>query len=133
MRDRIIMRYSLCFKRQVVADLESGRFASVAQARAHYGIGGTTTIQRWLRRFGKNHLQAKVVRVQQPDEADQMRQLKKQVAELQRALGQTQAQNLLHASYLNQACERLGEDVEAFKKKCDGRPSTTHTNGATSS
>ena len=129
MRERIIRRYSTCFKRQVVQDLETGRFASIGAAREHYGIGGRQTIQRWLRRYGKNHLQAKVVRVEKPDEADQMRQLKRQIAELEQALGQTQAENVLNAAYLKLACEQLGEDVDKFKKKSGGRRSTPRSKG----
>lgn len=121
MQPRLVRRYSSCFKRQVVWELESGRFDSIESARAHYGIGGKTTIQHWLARYGKNHLQAKVVRVELPDERDRIRQLQAQVRQLEQALGQTQAQNVLHAEYLKQACAELGEEVEGFKKKCDGR------------
>lgn len=122
MVQRTVVRYSSCFKRQVVADLESGRLSSIEAARSHYGIGGGATIQRWLDQLGKNHLQAKVVRVQRPDEVQQMRQLRQRIEELERALGRTQAQNLLHAEYLKQACDALGEDVESFKKKSAGGP-----------
>lgn len=120
MRQRVVVRYSACFKRQVIAELERGRFDSLEQARAHYGIGGAQTISSWLGRYGRNHLQSKVVRVEQPGEADRIRQLQKQVAQLERALGQTQAQSVLHAQYLKLACEELGLEEEAFKKKCDG-------------
>lgn len=123
MRERTVHRYSACFKRQVIADLESGRFSSLEQARAHYGIGGSSTIRKWLKRFGRNHLQAKVVRVEKPGEADRIGELRAQVARLERALGQTQAQSMLHAQYLKLACEALGEEVEAFQKKCDGKRS----------
>jgi len=33
MRDRTVLKYSACFKQQVVADLESGRFESIQAAR----------------------------------------------------------------------------------------------------
>ena len=124
MRERIVNRYSACFKRQVIADLESGRFDSIQQVREHYGIGGSRTVQRWLKHYGQNHLQAKVVRVEKPGEADQLRDLKAKVAQLERALGQTQAQSLLKAQYLKLACQELGQEVEAFEKKCAGRRST---------
>jgi transposase-like protein len=127
MRERMVRRYSECFKRQVIADLESGRFASIAEAREQYGITGADTVPRWLRRYGRNDLQAKVVRVEKPDEADRLRQLKREVERLQKALGQTQAQNVLNAEYLKLACEKLGEDMESFKKKCDGRRCTGPT------
>ena len=117
MKHRTVRRYSISFKRQVIADLESGRFDSMVAACRHYGIGGNMTVQGWLRKYGKNHLLPKVVIVQKPDEKDQMRQLKHQVAELQRALGQTQVENVLNAEFLKIACDDLGCDVEAFKKK----------------
>lgn len=123
MKPKTIRRYSISFKRQVIADLEEGRFDSIEAARRHYGIGGTMTVQKWLRKYGKNHLLPKVVKVQKPNEPDQIRQLKRQVAELQRALGQTQAENLLNAEFLKMACEELDCDVDAFKKKVDTTPS----------
>ena len=100
MEHRTVRQYSLCFKRQVIDDLESGRFGSIDAARRHYGIRGRGTIQIWLRKYGKNHLLPKVVIVQKPDEKDQIRELKRQVAELQRVLGQTQAQNVLNGELL---------------------------------
>lgn len=117
MKRRTIRQYSISFKRQVIGDLESGRFDCLESARRHYGIGGMNTIQKWLRKYGKNHLLPKVVIVQKPDEKNQIRALKQQVAELQRALGQTQVENVLNAEFLKIACGDLGCDVEAFKKK----------------
>ena len=112
-----VRRYSISFKRQVVSDLESGRFESMESVRRHYGIGGRMTVQNWVRKYGKNHLLPKVVLVQKPDERDQIRTLKQQLAELQRALGQTQVENVLNAEFLKIACEELDCDVDAFKKK----------------
>jgi transposase-like protein len=123
MRVRVIRKYSQCFKRQVVTEIESGRFPSIGAANLHHGITGATTVKRWLRQLGKNHLLAKVVRVEQAGEADRIAQLKSQLERLQKALGQTQAENLLNAEYLKLACEQMGEEVESFKKKSDGKRS----------
>jgi transposase-like protein len=123
MRERIVFRYSEAFKREVVEALESGRFGTQQEARNFHGIRGADTIPRWIRRHGKDYLNAKVVRVEKPNEADRVKELQKQVAQLQRALGQTQAQNLLNEEFLKRACQRLGEDLEAFKKKNAGMPS----------
>jgi transposase-like protein len=124
MEQRIVRRYSACFKQQVVTDLESGRLASLEAAREHYGIGGSQTIPRWLRRYGKNHLLPKVVRVEKPEEADRIAALQRQVSELERALGRTQAQSVLNAEFLKLACRQLGVDPEGFKEKVAGEPST---------
>ena len=83
----------------------------------HYGIGGMGTVRRWLRQFGKNHLMPKVVRVETPDEPDRIRRLKQEIGQLREVLGRTQMQNVLNESWLTIACEQLGVDIEAFKKK----------------
>ena len=87
MDQRMIVRYSMGFKHQVVEELESGRFSSISQANEHYGIAGAGTIRNWLVRYGRNHLCPKVVRVEKPDEKDQIRQLKTQIRQLKEALG----------------------------------------------
>jgi transposase-like protein len=117
MDQRIIVRYSMSFKHQVVEELESGRFSSISQANEHYGIAGAGTIRNWLVRYGRNHLCAKVVRVEKPDEKNQVEQLKKQIRQLKEALGQTQAENVINQEFLKIACEQMGQDLESFKKK----------------
>lgn len=111
----------MSFQRKVVEELEGGRFGSLEEARTHYEIGGTSTIQTWLKLHGKNRLLPKVVRVERPDEKDRMRELRRRVEELERALGRTQAEKVLGESYLELACERLGEEVDAFKKGSAGK------------
>jgi transposase len=130
MRNRLVRRYSQCFKRQVVEEVESGRFGSIQEAGEHHGIRGATTVRDWVRRFGKGHLLSKVVRVEQIGEADVVLGLRRQVARLEKSLGQTQAQSLLNEEYLKLACERMGEELEAFKKKSDGKRFTAAANPA---
>jgi transposase-like protein len=120
MVEHINIRYSLAFRAQVVGEIESGRFDSIEAARRHYQVGGSSTVAKWIRNMGKSHLLAKVVRVETIDERNQLAQFRKQVAQLQKALGMTQAQNLLNESYLKLACQKLGTEMEVFKKKSDG-------------
>jgi transposase-like protein len=130
MRRKAEIRYSVAFKQQVVEDLESGRFRTILAASEHYGIGGSETVRKWLRRLGRNHLIPKVVRVEKPDEADQIRQFKKQIRQLQEALGKTQLESVMNESFLRIACEQLGVDMEGFKKKVDTKRSTDRGNEA---
>jgi transposase len=44
--------YSMSFKLQVVAEVESGSL-SVSAASSKYGIQGAHTVTQWLRKFGK--------------------------------------------------------------------------------
>jgi len=117
MNQRTIVRYSMSFKQQVVGELESGHFSSISEAQEHYGITGASTIRNWLVKYGRNHLCAKVVRVEKPNEKDQIQALKKQIKQLKEALGQTQAENVINQEFLKIACEQMGENLDSFKKK----------------
>ena len=119
MRQNTVYRYSMSFKQQVIEQLEAGRFSSINEAKEHFGIRGDYTIQNWLRKYGRNHLCPKVIRVEKPDEKNRIRELKKQIRQLKEALGQTQAEKVLGQAFLEIACEKLGEDVDEFKKKAD--------------
>ena len=119
MQQRSIIRYSISFKQEVIRQLELGRFASICQAQSHYGITGNGTVQSWLKKYGRNHLCPKVVRVEKPDEQNQVRELKKQVRQLREILGQTQAEKVIGDAFLEIACENMGVEVDAFKKKVD--------------
>ena len=125
MSQSILIRYSSSFKRQVVSEIESGRFDNINQAQRHYGITGCGTVRRWLEQFGRNHLCPKVIRVEKPNEKNQIRELKKQVRQLKEALGQTQAEKVIGDAFLEIACEDMGVDVEEFKKKVDIERSIT--------
>lgn len=126
MSQRTVVRYSLAFKRQVVAELESGRFASLEAARLHYGIGGAATLGAWVRRLGRNDLAPKVVRVEKPGERDQLKAMAARIRDLEHALAETQMQALLAEGHFRALCEQCGiEDPEAQKKKRHGRPSGT--------
>ena len=100
MRQTTVYRYSMSFKQQVIEQLEAGRFSSINEAKEHFGIRGEYTIQKWLRKYGRNHLCPKVIRVEKPDEKNQIRKLKKQIRQLKEALGQTQAEKAVSYTHL---------------------------------
>lgn len=120
---RSVIRYSEAFKLKVVRELEQGRFGSVNEVRRAYGVRGSATVDAWIRRFGKDHLLGKVVRVMRADERAEVDVLRKQVRELKGALADAHLDLKLEAAYLKIACRTAGiEDVEAFKKKHAGKP-----------
>ncbi len=61
------IRYSEAFKRHVVKEIEEGKFNSLQEAREKYGIKGHSTITFWLKKYGKEHLLLKTVRVEMQD------------------------------------------------------------------
>jgi len=121
MNQRVIKRYSKAFKRHVVAQVEQGRL-SIAQAKRRFDIGGSDTIYRWLNAFGTTQHTCKVMRIQTPDEVDQVKDLQRQKQELESALAQAHLKILALESTLKVAQEHYGVDL---KKNFATRASTT--------
>jgi transposase len=82
---RIIMRYSISFKRKVVKEIEEEGLG-IAEAARRYGIKGSNVIQNWLKQMGRNHLLNKVVRVEMKGEKDRIKELESEVKKLKIAL-----------------------------------------------
>lgn len=71
------------------------------------------TVQTWIKKFGRGALRNELVRIQTADEANQVRQLTKQIEELKLALGQVTLEKLKLESIL----EELEIDVRKVVKK----------------
>lgn len=128
----VCVRYSEAFKMQVVREVESGRHGSCHAAALAYDIRGKSTVQLWLRRYGKAHLLGKVVRVETTEERNQLKILKARIRELESALSDAHIDLRLEQAYLRISCQRSGDgDVDAFKKKHVGTLSTQSSRRAT--
>ena len=115
-----VVRYSEAFKLKVVSELESGELSSMAEARRKYGIGGGSTVANWVKKYGKNHLLGKVVKVETVEDRDEKKELEERIAQLERALADAKLKEVLSESYLRVACKQFGvTDIEEFKKKLD--------------
>ena len=115
-----LVRYSEAFKLQVISELESGKLGSALEARYRYGIKGGSTIADWVRKYGKNHLQNKVVRVETVNERDQLKTLKYEVKQLKLALADAHLDLQLERACSELLGEMAGvEDLEQFKKKAN--------------
>ncbi len=110
-------RYSEAFKQQVVAEVAAGKFRGLHAAAKAYGIGGATTVQSWLRRYGRADLMPRQITITTMKEQDEKKALKERVRQLERALADTHMRGLLDEEYLKIACRRMGVEVDDFKKK----------------
>src|SRR5688572_9327027 len=108
---KIIYSYSLAFRQKVVSEIESGRLTKES-ARRIYDIGGSTTINRWIRQLGKFHLLNKVVRIEMKDEKDKVKELQRQKRELESALAQAHLKNLALESLIECVEEHYQVDVK---------------------
>lgn len=109
--------YSEAFKRQVVGDLESGKYGSPERARRAYGIGGATTVYKWVRKYGREDLLQKRVRIETLKERDELKESQKRIRELEAALADAHIECCLEKAYVHVACERIGVNPDDFKKK----------------
>ena len=110
-QEKITLRYSLAFRQKVVSEIESGRL-NVHQARKIYDIRGCGTIENWIRKFGKNELLGKVVRIEMNDEKDKVKQLEKEKRELESALAQAHLRNIALESLIEAAEEHFQMDIK---------------------
>ena len=106
-----IYRYSDCFKQSVVEEIEKNGL-SIEEARRRYGIGGGETIQKWLVRFGKNHLLSKVVRVETKEERDELRRLREELKALKIAYAELAIDFKLSQKVIEKSDEMFGLDLK---------------------
>jgi transposase len=86
--DIISFRYSSSFKQKVISEIETGKY-SLREASKIYNVSDVS-LYKWLRRFGKNHLIGKIVRIEMIGEADRIKQLEAEKRALESALAQAQ-------------------------------------------
>jgi transposase-like protein len=115
------IRYSEAFKMEAVRELERGDLPYM-EIRRKYGIQGTSTVQKWVRKYG-NGTRGKVMRVERPDEINELKRLKARVRLLEASLADANIDAALERAYTRLACRRAGiTDVAGFKKKAAGQP-----------
>jgi transposase-like protein len=83
-QQKSVIRYSISFRQMVVKEIEEG--VGIEQVKKKYDIGGGTTVQRWIKNFGKNHLLNKLIRIETMDERNKIKQLEEDNKRLKLAL-----------------------------------------------
>jgi transposase len=116
------IRYSEAFKMAAVRELEE-QDLPFEDIRRKYGIKGTVTVQKWVRKYG-NGSRGKVIRVERPKEINELKRLKDRVRRLETALADANIEIALERAFTKLACERAGVDPEQFKKKAAGQRRT---------
>lgn len=118
MEQRVLYRYSLAFQQKVVKEIEIGKIRSAKEAQRIYDIKGNGTIQKWIRKLGKNELISKVVRVEMKNEADKIKELHKKVKALESALANERIKTIALESLMEAAEEQYGVN---FKKNSSAK------------
>ena len=58
--DKQFVKYEPHFQQMVVDLLETGKIESISEARRKFNIGGSMTIQKWIKRSGKQDMLPKL-------------------------------------------------------------------------
>lgn len=114
-QNRYIRRYSLSFKQQVVRELEL-EGVSKNWIKKKYGIKGGSTLQKWIRKFGKDHLINQVIRIETMEEKDRIKHLEEQIKRLKLAL----ADSLLTQRCLETVIDQANKEYKTDLKKSFG-------------
>lgn len=105
-----LRRYSEAFKKQVVREYEAG--AAANSLREKYGIKGRSTISHWLKKYGREGSRYQLMVIQKPEEQEQVKQLKKRVQELEKAVAQLTLDKLMLESLVAVIEAETGEEVK---------------------
>ena len=111
--------YSLSFKYKIVEEFESGLYSKAALQRK-YSIAGHSTIDRWLRKYGKlSHPKYKSIGRPMKDKEQQRikeleASLRKREKELEKALKQKDAELSAYKKFIKIAEREL--DIKIVKK-----------------
>jgi len=112
-----LIQYSEAFKRQVVDEVARGKFSSAYQAQKAYDIRGKMTVTKWIRKYGRDDLLSKRIRIETMEEVDHLKAARKRIRELEAALADAHVDHCLEHAFLEIACERLDVPLDDFKKK----------------
>jgi len=110
MTKKTIKRYSEAFKRQVVSEYEDG--ARMVDLQKKYGITGSMTITKWIKKYAKKGFRHELITIQTAEEANRVRELEAQVQELEQALGKVTLEKLKLESIVEEIEETYGVDVK---------------------
>jgi transposase-like protein len=112
-----VVRYSEAFKLRLVEDVAGGKYQSLEEARRRNGIRGASTLNKWIKRYGREDMLPKRIRVETMNGIDELQAARSRIRELEAALADTHMEYCLESAFPDIACKRLGTSVEEFKKK----------------
>jgi transposase-like protein len=118
-KERITIRYSESFKMQVVSRIENGELDCTGASHC-YSVS-YAVIKRWVLKYGTLKRIPKLIRVETPQDQNQLNQLKQENKRLRKALADAVLEKDLSEIQLQIFCEQTGIDYEVVKKKVEQR------------
>ena len=125
-----IIRYSEAFKKQVVREYEAG--ATASNLKRKYGVSGRSTINTWVKKYGREGSRHKLMVIQKPEEQHRVKELEKRVQQLESALAQTMLDKLMLESLVEviEAEEGIEVKKNIGRRSSSGRTKKARPQGA---
>lgn len=123
--ERTTVRYSNSFKLMIVREIEEGH--TFEAVRKKYGIGGGTTIQFWVKKYGKHHLLNKSIRIETMTEKDRLKELEAENKKLKIKLAET----YMAKDCLEELIKLANDQYKTDLKKNFGTQSASGLNSST--
>jgi transposase-like protein len=111
-----VIRYSEAFKLRLVEDVAGGKYLSLEEAKRRNGIRGNTTLNKWIKQYGREDILPKRIKVETMNEIDELQTARRRIRELEAALADAHMDYCLESAFLDIACEQLGTSTEELKK-----------------
>lgn len=109
--EKKVVIYSEAFRRKVVEEVRSGEI-SQSGAQKKYGIGGNTTVKKWLLRSDRMEEEQKKKRASMEKEVAELEKLKEEKQQLESALAQAHLKILSLETIIELAEEHYGESIK---------------------
>lgn len=100
-----IYRYSEAFKKQVMDEIESGKY-TIHQAKKVYGIKGESTINYWIKKANRKAIMTKVVRIEKASEVSKIKELEDKLRQMEKAMSHLVVENGILKATVSLAEER---------------------------
>lgn len=116
-RLKMLKRYTDAFRQTVVSEIVSGKWKSVWEASRAYGITGTSTVARWMIKYGYGHLLNRVIIVANEKPQEEVKKLRRELKQAKEALADMTVKVLVTENMLDIFAESQGLDPKEVKKK----------------
>lgn len=116
MGDNVSIKYSEAFKQQVIREYEKGEY-SVNELQRRYGIGGNTTVWKWIRgsSYYRGATEPRKVIIMGKDEKTELERYKEKIKKLEKVVNEQRMKVKVLERIWEVAREEYGAE---FKKKC---------------
>jgi transposase-like protein len=98
---RKVVRYSEAFKLRLVEDMANGKYKSLDEALRRNGIRGASTVNKWVKQYGREDMLPQRVKVETMNEIDELQAARRRIRDLEAALADAHMDYCLESAFLD--------------------------------